>query len=59
MSIERVAINVDDASIADNDGNIPIDQPIFEDGENAYFLNLPIRNMVEAMKKAGRTHQYY
>ncbi|AUS97292.1 pyroglutamyl-peptidase I [Clostridium thermosuccinogenes] len=53
ISIERVAINVDDASIADNDGNLPIDQPIFEDGENAYFSNLPIKNMVEAIKKAG------
>jgi len=43
ISIERVAINVDDASIADNEGNMPIDQPIYEDGENAYFSTLPIK----------------
>jgi len=53
ISIERVAINVDDAPIADNAGNMPVDRPIFEDGENAYFSNLPIKNMVEAIKKAG------
>jgi len=53
ISVERVAINVDDASMADNDGNIHIDQPVFEDGENAYFSNLPVKNMVEAVKKAG------
>lgn len=53
VSIERVAINVDDASSADNDGNMPIDRPIFDDGENAYFSNLPIKNIVESIKKAG------
>jgi len=53
ISVERVAINVDDASIPDNYGNMPLDRPIFEDGENAYFSNLPIKNMVDAIKKAG------
>jgi len=53
ISIERVAINIDDTTMADNEGNMPIDQPIFEDGENAYFSNLPIKKMVEDIKKAG------
>jgi len=53
ISVERVAINVDDASIADNDGNMPVDRPIFKDGDNAYFSSLPIKNIVEAIKKAG------
>ena len=53
ISVERVAINVEDASIPDNYGNMPLDRPIFEDGENAYFSNLPIKNMVDAIKKAG------
>lgn len=53
ISIEQVAINVDDASIADNDGNMPIDQTIFEDGENAYFSSLPIKSIVEAIKGVG------
>ena len=50
---ERVAINIDDARIPDNDGNQPIDEVIFEDGENAYFSNLPIKAIVEAVKKEG------
>lgn len=50
---ERVAINIDDARIKDNDGAQPIDVKIYEDGENAYFTNLPIKAMVEAMKKEG------
>ena len=53
ISIERIAINIDDTTIADNEGNMPIDQPIFKDGDNAYFSTLPIKNMVSAIKKAG------
>lgn len=48
---ERVAINVDDARIKDNEGNQPIDTKIFEDGENAYFTTLPIKAMVEAIRE--------
>ena len=43
ISIERVAINIDDFRIKDNAGNQPIDEKIFEDGENAYFSTLPIK----------------
>lgn len=50
---ERVAINIDDARIPDNEKNQPLDLKIFEDGENAYFTNLPIKAMVEEMKNAG------
>lgn len=50
---ERVAINEDDARIKDNEGNQPIDVQIFEDGKNAYFTTLPIKAMVEEIKKAG------
>lgn len=46
---ERVAINIDDARIKDNEGNQPIDISIFEDGEAAYFSNLPIKAMVKEM----------
>lgn len=53
IAVERVGINVDDARIPDNAGNQPIDEPIFEDGENAYFSNLPIKKMVAEMSKAG------
>ena len=52
---ERVAINIDDARIPDNEGNQPIDRTIHSDGENAYFSNLPVKAVVEAIKKAGLT----
>ncbi|MGG7059330.1 pyroglutamyl-peptidase I [Clostridium nigeriense] len=50
---ERVAINMDDARIKDNEGNQPIDISIYEDGENAYFSNLPIKAMVKEMNDNG------
>lgn len=52
-SPERVAINVDDARIPDNEGNQPVDEAIQSDGEPAYFTQLPIKAMVAAMKEAG------
>lgn len=53
LTPERVAINLDDASIPDNEGNQPMDTPIQPAGENAYFSQLPIKAMVEAMKSKG------
>lgn len=53
ITVERVAVNIDDARIEDNDGNQPIDTPIFEDGENAYFASIPIKAMVQKMKESG------
>lgn len=50
---ERIAINIDDARIPDNEGNQPVDRPIYLDGENAYFSTLPVKAMVEAIKKEG------
>lgn len=50
---ERVAINIDDARIKDNDGNQPIDISIYEDGEAAYFSSLPIKAMVKEMNDNG------
>lgn len=53
LTPERVAINQDDARIADNEGQQPIDVPIRSDGAPAYFSNLPIKAMVEAIRQAG------
>jgi pyroglutamyl-peptidase len=50
---ERVAINIDDAGIPDNDGNQPIDQTIFADGAPAYFATLPIKAMVARIREQG------
>ena len=51
IAVERVAINQDDARIEDNEGNQPIDVAIREDGAPAYFSTLPIKAMVEEIKK--------
>lgn len=53
ITIERVAINVSDGRIADNEGYQPIDKPIFEDGETAYFATLPIKAMVKKIREGG------
>jgi pyroglutamyl-peptidase len=53
LSIERVAINVDDARIPDNAGASPIDAPIVADGPAAYFATLPIKSMLAALREAG------
>lgn len=53
LTPERVAINMDDARIEDNEGQQPIDKAIREDGEPAYFSQLPIKAMVDYMQKAN------
>lgn len=53
LSVERVAINVDDARIPDNAGAQPIDQPIVANGPAAYFSTLPIKAMVAALRERG------
>ncbi|PST89585.1 pyroglutamyl-peptidase I [Photobacterium sp. NCIMB 13483] len=50
---ERIAINMDDFRIADNDGNQPIDQPIIMNGPNAYFSTLPIKAITQALQQQG------
>lgn len=53
LTPERVAINIDDARIADNEGNQSIDETIYHDGPAAYFSTLPIKAMVLKIKEAG------
>ena len=53
ISLERVAINVDDARIADNADQQPIDTRVVEDAPAAYFSTLPIKAIVRDLRKAG------
>ncbi len=53
LSLERVAINVDDARIADNAGACPIDAAVVAGGPTAYFSDLPIKAMLSALREAG------
>ena len=53
LSLERVAINLDDARIPDNSGRQPIDRAIVAGGPAAYFATLPIKAAVAALREAG------
>jgi len=53
LSLERVAINVDDARIPDNAGRQPIDEPVLPGGAAAHFSTLPIKAIVAALRAAG------
>jgi pyroglutamyl-peptidase len=53
ISVERVALNVDDARIADNAGARPIDVPVVAGGPAACFATLPIKAIVGALTEAG------
>ncbi len=48
---ERIAINLDDAQLADNQRVTRIDEPILVGGPVAYESTLPIKNFVEAIKE--------
>ena len=52
ISVERVAINIEDASIPDNAGNQPVDRPVARGGPAAYWSTLPIKAVVVALWKA-------
>ena len=53
ITVERVAINLDDARIPDNEGVQPIDTAVFADGPTAYFATLPIKAMVKNCNDIG------
>ena len=53
ITIERIGINLDDFNVPDNEGNQRIDEKIVEDGPDAYFVTLPVRQMVKAIEEAG------
>ena len=50
---EKVAINLDDARLADNEGVLRSDVKILEGAPDAYFSTLPVKEIVEAIKNAG------
>ncbi|MFM1968621.1 MAG: hypothetical protein RL590_1478, partial [Actinomycetota bacterium] len=50
---ERIAINLDDARLADNEGVTRNDVPILAGGPVAYESTLPIKAIVEAIKAEG------
>ena len=53
ISVERVAVNIDDARIPDNAGRQPIDRPVCAEGPVAYWSGLPVKAIVAALRDAG------
>lgn len=53
LNVERVAINMQDARIADNDGAQPVDAPVIAGAPAAYFATLPVRAIHAALVAAG------
>ena len=50
---ELVGINLKNATIPDNENNLPTDEPIIKNGSTAYFSTLPVRKLANALKNAG------
>ena len=53
ISLERVAINVNDARIPDNQGAQPVDSPVVQAGPSAYFARMPVKAMLQAVRATG------
>lgn len=53
LSVERVAINVTDFPIPDNEGYVSLNEVIDPKGATAYFATLPIRAMVKEVRDVG------
>jgi pyroglutamyl-peptidase len=53
LALERVAINVLDFPIPDNDGSQPAGEPVVEGGPDAYFATLPIKAILATWQEVG------
>lgn len=53
ITVERIAVNLMDASIADNEGYQPEDVAVSVDGPDAYFSSLPVKRIVQRIKDNG------
>jgi len=53
ISLERIAVNLIDARIADNAGAQPVDVAVVDNAPNAYFSTLPLKAMLAALRTAG------
>jgi pyroglutamyl-peptidase len=50
INLERVALNLDDAKIPDNAGDLAVGRPIQQDGPVAYLSTLPLEKMKQALQ---------
>lgn len=53
VTVEKVAINLNDARIQDNEGQKPHDTPVVVEGPDAFFSTLPVKSIVKAIQEKG------
>ena len=53
LALERVAVNVLDFPLSDNDGAQPVDEPVIPGAPSAYFATMPIKSVLMAWAKGG------
>lgn len=53
IGIERIAVNLVDARIPDNDGSQPVDVAVAEGAPAAYFSSLPVKAIARDLERAG------
>lgn len=53
ITVEKLAVNLDDARIPDNAGAQPCDQPVHPGAPAARFARLPVKAMVAALHQVG------
>lgn len=53
VTVERLAVNRDDARIPDNAGAQPLDRAVVPDAPAAYFSRLPVKALVSALQVDG------
>lgn len=53
IKLERVALNMMDSAVGDNDGATPDEEPIYEGEESALFTSLPIKQLRSAIEGQG------
>ena len=53
ITIEQIGINLNEFRIKDNSGAQPQDEPVFEDGPDAYLVKLPVKKMVANIQELG------
>lgn len=52
ICLERIAINLEEATLPDNAGQMPTARPVREDGPAAYWSTLPILPLRDALRAA-------
>lgn len=53
ICVERIAINLDDANLPDNSGEVRHDRAIADEGPAAFLTTLPAARLVAGLRQAG------